>query len=119
MLATELMIPEILRKLQTTGEEVLGKLEESKDKRAEVVAWCGQGMEILGEYINQNEKATLFTQVLTSNLMSKQPQENGEIKDFKDCLQELSSSFASDVESIVREQERKISKLLDEIHKKS
>jgi len=48
--------------------------------------------------------------------MSKQPQENGEIKDFKERLQELSSSFASDVETIVREQERKISKLLDEIH---
>jgi len=51
MLSTDQMIPEMLRKLQTTGEKALGKLEESKDKRAEVVEWCSTGMDILGEYL--------------------------------------------------------------------
>ena len=49
MISIEQMIPEMLRKLQTAGASALGKLEESKDKRAEVVEWCGTGMEILGE----------------------------------------------------------------------
>jgi len=34
MISIEQMIPEMLRKLQTTGESALGRLEESKDKRA-------------------------------------------------------------------------------------
>jgi len=41
----------MLKRLQTTGEDALGKLEESNDKRAEVVEWCGTGIEILCEYL--------------------------------------------------------------------
>jgi len=60
MLSTEQMISEKLKRLQTSGEEAHDKLKESKDKRAEVVAWCGQGMEILGEYLFKHERAKLL-----------------------------------------------------------
>lgn len=59
----------MIRKLQSAGEEAIGRLEKSKEKRAEVVAWCGTGLGILSEYLNQNEKAKLLTQALTSNVV--------------------------------------------------
>jgi len=51
----------MLERFQFTGGKAFSKLKQSKDKRAELVAWCGTVIEILSEYINQNEKAKLFT----------------------------------------------------------
>ena len=51
----------MIKRLQTSGENALGKLEESKDNRAEVVAWCGTGMEILSESLYKHEKIKLLS----------------------------------------------------------
>ena len=87
----------MLRKLQTTGASALGKLEESKDKRAEVVEWCGTGIEILSKYLNPNEKAKLFSQLTKATLKSEQPQEKLWCQSFGERLQQISLWLAADV----------------------
>jgi len=47
---------------------------------------------------------------------TKQPQDQ---EGFTDCIQEISSCFASNVESIVREQQAKVAKLEEEIKRKT
>jgi len=47
---------------------------------------------------------------------TKEPQDQ---RGFADCLQEISSCFASNVESIVREQQAKVAKLEEEIKRKT
>ena len=97
MLSHEEMIPEMLRRLQTTGEEALGKLDQCKDKREEVVAWCGTGMEILSEYLNRHESFKLLSQAIKATQTATQQTEK---EDFGHRLQEISSCLVSDVKSI-------------------
>ena len=75
-MSDEQLIPEILRKLQTTGEEAIGRLEESKDKRAVVAEWCRTGTRILSEYLDRRESMKLLLNTMSETQSAKQPQEN-------------------------------------------
>ena len=76
------MIPEKLKRLQTTGEDALDKLGRCRDKRAKVVAWCGTGIETLSKYLFKHERAKLLSNIMTDTMQTNQPQSNQECRDF-------------------------------------
>jgi len=66
---TEKVIPEAVDRLQKTGGDAVNNMEESKEGNAEkvnrekVVDWCGLGVEILTENLEDHEKVKVLSKV--------------------------------------------------------
>jgi len=59
---TEKVIPEVLERLQHTGGDAVNNMEENKEGNAEkfnrgkMVDWCGLGVQIMTENLDDHEK---------------------------------------------------------------
>ena len=66
---TDKLIPDVLERLMKTGGDAINSMEESKEGNAEklnrgiMCDWCGLGMQILTENMEDHEKVKVLSKV--------------------------------------------------------
>ena len=104
------MIVEAMDRLQTTGKDALNSFEESKEidaekiNRGQMVDWCGLGVHILTENLEDHEKIKVLSRVQDDiRNRGKAPQEIEKKESFRDYMDSLCRHLTTDVESVRNE----------------